>query len=140
MSDEQVPPQPPEPPPPPPPAAAPPPPAPGGASENRGIMIILSYLWLLALIPLLVEKGDREVQWHAKHGLILTVAEFVVWLAMMILSVMLTAIFAPIGCLFTLLYLALALGIVIFHVMCMVKGVNGERLKLPVVSDYAERI
>jgi hypothetical protein len=34
-------------------------------SSNRNIMIVLSYLWLLALIPLLTEKEDKEVQWHA---------------------------------------------------------------------------
>ena len=33
----------------------------GSTSSNRTIMIILSYLWLLALVPLLVEKNDREV-------------------------------------------------------------------------------
>ena len=29
-------------------------------------MIVLAYLWLLALVPLLVEKDDPEVQWHAQ--------------------------------------------------------------------------
>ena len=47
----------------------------GAPSSNRTVMIILSYLWMLALIPLLVEKDDREVQWHAKHGIVLLVAE-----------------------------------------------------------------
>src|SRR5436190_8527971 len=44
---------------------------PGSApSSNRNVMILLSYLWLLALVPLLTEKDDKEVQWHAKHGLV----------------------------------------------------------------------
>ncbi len=50
-------------------------------SSNRNVMIVLSYLWLLALIPLVVEKEDREVQWHAKHGLVLTGAEVLFWVA-----------------------------------------------------------
>jgi hypothetical protein len=33
---------------------------PGSVSQNRSIMIVLSYLWLLALVPLLVEKDDRS--------------------------------------------------------------------------------
>jgi hypothetical protein len=49
-------------------------PTPGAPSSNRSVMIVVSYLWLLALIPLIVEKNDREVQWHAKHGLVLLVA------------------------------------------------------------------
>ena len=46
---------------------------PGSVSSNRNVMIVLSYLWLLALVPLLTEKDDKEVQWHAKHGLVLMV-------------------------------------------------------------------
>src|SRR3954449_5072929 len=49
----------------------------GGASSNRGVMIVLAYLWPLALVPLLLEKNDAEVQWHAKHGLVLMIAELV---------------------------------------------------------------
>ena len=53
-----------------------PPPLPTGGtpSSNRGVMIVLSYLWLLALIPLHVEKEDKEEQWHAKHSLVLLLA------------------------------------------------------------------
>ena len=80
---------------------------PGSApSSNRNVMIVLSYLWLLALVPLLTEKDDKEVQWHAKHGLVLMVAELFLWIA---ISVVLGAIpvFGCIGLLFTPL---LALG------------------------------
>src|SRR5918993_12910 len=60
-------------------------------SSNRNVMIVLSYLWLLALVPLLTEKDDKEVQWHAKHGLVLMVAELFLWIA---ISVVLGAIHA----------------------------------------------
>ena len=40
---------------------------PGAATDNRGLMIVLSYLWILALVPLLTEKQDQEVRWHAKQ-------------------------------------------------------------------------
>jgi len=43
-------------------------------SPNRGVMIVLAYLWPLALVPLLLEKHDPEVQWHAKHGIVLMIA------------------------------------------------------------------
>src|SRR3954447_19154040 len=44
------------------------------ASPNRAVMIVLAYLWLLALVPLLLEKRDPALQLHAKHGLVLVVA------------------------------------------------------------------
>ena len=41
-------------------------------------MLVLSYIGLLALIPLLVKKDDREVQWHAKNGLAIFVAHIII--------------------------------------------------------------
>ena len=75
----------------------PPLPAAGAPSSNRGVMIVLSYLWLLALVPLLVEKDDKEVQWHAKHGIVLMLAELFLWIAMYIVQAILGTI---LGCRF----------------------------------------
>ena len=120
-----------------------PPPLPGSTpSGNRTIMIVLSYLGLLALIPLLVEKEDKEVQWHAKHGLVLLVAEIAVFVALMILQSIVSAV-PLIGCLAALIGVlisfVLTIGILVLHVMCIVKGVNGQRFMLPYVSEYANR-
>ena len=99
-------------------------------------MIVLSYLWLLALVPLLTEKDDKEVQWHAKHGLVLMVAEIVLWMvghdgahrARRIL-----------GCIVGLLSLSCGSAIVVLHIMCIIKGINGQRLIIPGVSEYADK-
>ena len=117
-----------------------PPPAAGGESANRGVMIVLSYLWLLALIPLLVEKDDKEVQWHAKHGLVLTVAWVALFIVLTIVGMVLGTVTAGIaGCFMAIVQLLLMLGIVIVHILCIVKGLNGERFLLPVISDYADK-
>jgi uncharacterized membrane protein len=102
-------------------------------------MVVLSYLWLLALIPLLVEKEDREVQWHAKHGLVLTVVEVVVLIGLQIVVMILGAISGGLGCVFSLLIPVLMLAILIVHVLCIVKGVNGQRFLIPGVSEFADR-
>jgi uncharacterized membrane protein len=122
------------------PGVPPPPPPPIGQSSNRGIMIVLSYLLLLALVPLLVEKEDKEVQWHAKHGIVLMVAEIVLWIALGIVQVVIGTI-APfgLGCLLSVLWFILWIGILILHVMCIVKGVNGQRFLVPGISEYASR-
>jgi uncharacterized membrane protein len=131
------------PPPPPPAEPAPTPPQESPAketvSENRNVMIVLSYLWLLALIPLLVEKDDREVQWHAKHGLVLTVVEVVVMIGLQVVVMILGAISGGLGCIFTLLIPILLLAILIVHILCIVKGVNGQRFLVPGISEFADR-
>jgi uncharacterized membrane protein len=134
----------PPPPPTPPPADAPTPPhqEPVTAeivSENRNVMIVLSYLWLLALIPLLVEKDDREVQWHAKHGLVLTVVEIVAMIGLQVIVMVLSAISGGLGCVFGLLVPLLMLAILVVHVLCIVKGINGQRFLLPGISEFADR-
>ena len=113
--------------------------APGAVSSNRNIMIVLSYLWLLALVPLLVEKEDSEVQWHAKHGIVLMVAEIVLWIVVTIISMVMAMALPIVGCLFTLVHFALWLAILVLHVMAIIKGINGSRLLIPGVSEYASR-
>lgn len=109
---------------------------PGSApSNNRNVMIVLSYLWLLALVPLLTEKDDQEVQWHAKHGIVLMLAELVVWVVANFILVAL----GPIGCIFALIMPLLALAQLALHIMCMLKGINGGRLRIPGLSEFADK-
>ena len=129
-------------PPPPPPPADPPPQEPAAkevVSENRNVMIVLSYLWLLALIPLLVEKEDRAVQWHAKHGLVLTVVEVIVMIGLQVVVMILGAVSGGLGCIYTLLIPIFMLAILIVHVLCIVKGINGQRFLIPGVSEFADK-
>ena len=149
MSDPNDPITPPEPPPaspPPPPPASPPPPAPpppssGGAtpgSKPNAVMLVLAYLGPLALIPFVTEKEDTNVQWHAKHGLVLFAAEIVLWIGLFIVNLVVTAIFAPLGCLLTIFGLFLGIAILVLHVICIVKALNGEKVLIPYVSEYAD--
>jgi len=111
-----------------PPESPPPATEPGGtASSNRNLMIVLSYIWILFLIPLLFEKDDKEVQWHAKHGLVLSVVEFILH---MLLSV------TGIGCFFVPIVIVVFL---VIRVVAIVKGLNGERFTVPVLSEFADR-
>jgi uncharacterized membrane protein len=126
---------PPVPPSPPAPPAAPPPAA-GTPSSNRSLMIVLSYLWILAVVPLVVEKDDREVQWHAKHGLVLLIAELIVWAAIFVIQMILPNV---ISCAVGLISVLLWIGIIVVHVLAIVKGVNGQRLIIPGVSQYVDR-
>ena len=114
-----------------------PPPSPPSQQEssNRTIMLILSYLGILALIPLLVEKEDADIQWHAKHGLVLMVGWIVLSIALAILSS-----FPYIG-----MFLGCAVGpllwlvILIIQIVAMLKALKGERLIIPVISEYADK-
>ena len=121
--------------------SAPPPPRSGAggpsgpASQNRGLMLVLSYLWVLALIPYLVEQEDPEVKWHARHGLVLLVAEIVLGVVLFILSLV-----PGVGCIFSILWMLITLGLIVLHVILLVKALNGERYRIPYVTQYVDQI
>jgi uncharacterized membrane protein len=120
----------------------PPPPPVGGSapSSDRTLMIVLSYFGILCLIPLLTKKDDPEVQWHAKNGLAFVVFDIVLWIALFIVGMFLRHI--PVaGCgIMTALNCIVGIGILVIHVMAIIKGVNGQRFRLPVVSDFADKM
>ena len=111
----------------------------GAQSSNRGVMIVLSYLWILALVPLLTEKDDQEVRWHAKHGIVLMVTEFAFWIVLTIFANMLAFATFGLGCLVAALFPLISLAILAVHVFAIVQGLNGKRLIVPVVSDFANK-
>lgn len=126
------------PPPPPPPGGGPgyTPPA-GGAGGDRTIMLILSYAWLACLVPLLTKKEDPEVQWHAKNGLVLSVAVTAVFIFFSILTYFFPTFMTCIGSFF---WCALAVAYLVVAIVGMVKAVNGQRLRVPGLTDQAEKL
>jgi hypothetical protein len=108
-------------------------------SPNRGVMIVLAYLWALAIVPLLVEKQDAEVQWHAKHGLVLMAAELVVIFGYMVMTSLVSIAAIGLGCVMSLFFVFAWVGILALHVVAILKGVNGGRLIIPGISEYANR-
>ena len=118
------------------PPSAPPPPPPAVAPDqtNRTLLLVAAYLWFLAVIPLIVEKEDKEVQWHAKHGLVLFGIEFVLCIVFGVLTSI-----PLLGCIVGIVWVVVGLGILVLHVLCIMKAINGERFLIPGISDLANR-
>ena len=102
-------------------------------------MIVLAYLWLLALVPLLVERQDPEVQWHAKHGLVLMIAELILLFGYIVMTSVVSLATLGLGCVLSLFLVFGWVGVLALHVVAILKGVNGGRLVIPGLSDYANR-
>jgi hypothetical protein len=119
--------------------SAPVPDASPSPSPNRGVMIVLAYLWLLALVPLIVEKHDAELQWHAKHGLVLMVAELIALFVYVMATSVVSLATLGLGCILGVFLVFAWVAILALHVTAIVKGVNGGRLIIPGISEYANR-
>jgi uncharacterized membrane protein len=94
-------------------------------------MLVLSYLGILALIPLLTEKNDGEVQWHAKNGLVLLVA----YLVLMVGVVMASFVVGFIG----MLQIPLWLGYLVVIILGITNALNGKRLVIPGLSEFTAK-
>ncbi len=129
-------------PPPPPPGGGsytppPPPPAGGPPSGDRTIFLVLSYLGVLSLIPLFMKKDDPEIQWHAKNGTGLFLAELI-WIA---LEIALAFVRIPfLGCGVSAIGCVIWIGFIALSIYAIVQAVGGKRFRIPIVTDMAEKM
>ena len=89
---------------------------------------ILSYLWILCLVPLLLKKENKFALFHAKQGLVLFIGELVLGF---------------VGVIPFLGWAILFFGTALFGVLSVVGLVQvlmGNYWKMPVVGDIAEKI
>jgi uncharacterized membrane protein len=109
------------------------------SSSNRGVMIVLAYLWPLAIVPLLLEKDDADVQWHAKHGLVLLAAELLLLMAFAVLTSLVSLATFGLGCALSMVVIFIWVAILGVHIVAIIKAMGGTRLNIPGISEYANR-
>ena len=97
--------------------------------ENKTITF-LSYLGILALIPLLVKQDSPFAQFHAKQGIVLFVCWFILsWIAG----------FIPLIGWFLLAPAVSIVGIVL-AIMGLMNVAKGETKALPVIDDIVKKV
>ncbi len=89
-------------------------------------LAILSYLFILCIIPLLLKKENRFVLFHGKQGLIIFVCEVAVFIVHIVVGQWI-----------------LDFGIFLFGLLSLIGIVGvlrGRYLKIPVIAEIAERV
>jgi len=97
---------------------------------------LLCYLatWITGLIFILIEKENKFVRFHAMQSIVTFGAIFVAYIVLMGLG------FIPgIGLLFDILSWILCVLAFVLWIVLMVKAYQGERFKLPIAGDIAEK-
>lgn len=110
-----------------------------GLEQNTAAL--LSYLFTLVtgLIFYFVEKDNKYVRFHAMQSILYGVAMVVAGILLVILTTVLRYIpfIGPMTSM--LLSFAYWIGTVVIWILLMVKAFQGERYKLPVIGNIAER-
>jgi fumarate reductase subunit D len=99
--------------------------------EQDKIQLVLAYLGLLCLIPFLTVKDSEYVKWHAKQGLVMMIAWIPFSIALMVVGMIpvigwILSCVAPIG------------GLVLM-IMAIMKALKGERWRIPLLADLADK-
>ncbi len=99
-----------------------------GIDENIESLLCYVLGWVTGLVFFLLEKENKTVRFHA-------VQSMVVFGALSVLQIVLAALRLP-G---TLLLPVIGLIGLVLWVLLMVKAYQGERFKLPIAGDIAEK-
>ena len=91
--------------------------------KNKNIAV-LSYVWILCLVPLLGKRDSEFAQFHAKQGLVLFAVEIV----------------ASLFIWFPIFGQLLMIGLLVISVIGIVKTLNGEGWKIPIIYDWSKKI
>lgn len=110
--------------------------SPSGLSENAAGA--LAYITIIpAIIFLLVEPYNRNpyVRFHAWQCIFLAV----VWVALDIVIGVFARVVPFFGLMGLALYPLISLVMLILWIMLLIKALNGQKFKLPVIGDLAEK-
>ncbi len=113
----------------------------GELTDQDRLLLVFAYLGPLALVSLVATRREF-VKWHAKQGLLLSIA-------VVGLYVILRAIHWPLAHARYLAFFAeifgagmvlAGLGVLVLLVLCVVRALEGERFKVPLIGDLADRL
>lgn len=108
----------------------------GGVDQNR-MMAAIGYLGPLFLVPMLALPKDHFAQFHARQGMVLFIAEVLVWFVFDFLFISAFG-FGGFFIWSTLSFL-LWVGTVILTILGFVNAYQGKEVPLPVIGGLAPK-
>ena len=99
--------------------------------EDNSVMGLLSYLWILWLIPLLAAKNSKFARFHANQGLVLFILEVLGGTVFGVLTRI-----DKIGGIFWALFGIFEFLCLILAVLGIVNSVQGQAKELPLIGKF----
>lgn len=108
--------------------------------ERGRLIAAIAYLPVLGIVGLLGMPENRYVGFHARQGLLLFLAELVVWTGLAIVHSSIGRIPILGFLIVVLLDFVCWMALLAATVYGVIKGASGEMTRLPVLGDYVERV
>ena len=109
-------------------------------NDQEKVLLVFGYLGPLALVSLVASRREF-VKWHAKQGLVLWVAVAALYPVVRLVQYVLDRFFWEIfGEIFRAGVWLSMLGVLVALLVCVIRGLEGERFKLPLLGEAADRL
>jgi uncharacterized membrane protein len=105
--------------------------------EDR-LLVVFASLGPLALVTMLAGRSEF-VRWHGKQGILLAIVAFATFVALRPFHRLAYLILPFLGQLFTALEVFLGIGFLLVALLCMVRGLEGRRFRVPLLADLIDR-
>lgn len=96
--------------------------------KNNKVLAAVGYFGILCFLPLLLAKDSAYAKHHGKQGLVLFIAEAIVFFVNII----------PI--LGQIIFTLAMIFFFIMSIMGLLKALNGEKWEVPILGKYANKI
>jgi uncharacterized membrane protein len=108
--------------------------------DQDRLLLVFAYLGPLALFALVASRKEF-VKWHAKQGALLSCAVAALWIgARGIYLLLRPKLWLWLGTLFGAAAGLTALGLLLLVFLCLVRALEGERFKVPLLGDLADAL
>jgi len=108
-------------------------------TDQDRLLLVFAYLGPLSLFSLLASRREF-VKWHAKQGMLLSIVIAALVVAAKSVLLVLRRVAWPVV---AEVYWAgiglIGLGVVLALLLCIVRALEGERFKIPMLGDLADR-
>jgi len=110
-----------------------------GLAPNVASLLCYICMPITSIIFMLLEKENKDVQFHAWQATTFGVGYIVVIIAIEILSAILGAAVSFLGVIIGLLVPIVGLVAFVVWIICLVKAYQGEQWRIPYVGDFAAK-
>ena len=108
-------------------------------SDQDRVLLAFGYLGPLAFVSLVASRREF-VKWHAKQGLVLSAALVAIYLLLRPIHYFVEQHVPFFAELFWAASWMVGLGGLLIVAVCVIRGLEGERFKIPVLGDLADRL
>ena len=103
--------------------------------NKKKVYSLVSYVYILWLVGLLMDREDEDVKFHVNQGIILSIFVFSFLIILKILSSILFAIAPVLTFITSLLQIVLIILSIIFMTMGIINVIKGEKRPLPFIGE-----